>query len=135
MIVLDVCAAYAVVDGSPEGRALRGLLLDGEQVIAPELFCLEAANAAWKSVRFGGLEERDARRRFELALSIVDEFFSDTFLAAEAFGEAVRYRHPAYDLAYAVLARRTGSTLFTLDGRLSALCREMHVDCIEEARL
>ena len=34
---------------------------------------------------------------------------------------------------YLVLARRTGATLFTLDKKMWALARDMHVNCIEEA--
>ena len=36
---------------------------------------------------------------------------------------------------YLVLARRTGATLFTLDKKMWALARDMHVNCIEEVDL
>ena len=46
-----------------------------------------------------------------------------------------RYRHPACDMFYLVLARRTGATLFTLDKKMWTLARDMHVNCIEEVDL
>ena len=67
--------------------------------------------------------------------ALVDCFHDDASLAKEALSESIRYRHPAYDMFYLVLARRTGATLFTLDKKMWALARDMHVNCIEEADL
>ena len=67
--------------------------------------------------------------------TLVDCFHDDASLAKEALSESIRYRHPAYDMFYLVLARRTGATLFTLDKKMWALARDMHVNCIEEADL
>ena len=67
--------------------------------------------------------------------ALIDCFHDDASLAKEALSESIRYQHPAHDMLYLVLARRTGATLFTLDKKMWALARDMHVNCIEEADL
>ena len=44
--------------------------------------------------------------------------------------EAMRLRHPVYDMLYFVLARRNAATLFTLDRKLQQLCLDNGVDCV-----
>ena len=44
---------------------------------------------------------------------------------------AVRYRHPVYDLIYAVLARRTGCALLTMDSRLRTLLSQMGIPAVQ----
>lgn len=132
MIVLDASAAYAIADETASGQGVRSLLLEGEKAIAPTLFLSEVANAAWKRMSFGAMDEPTALRTMEAAICLVDEFFPEEQLAVEAVREAVRCNHPVYDMLYLVLARRTGATLFTLDKKLVELCREARVNCIEE---
>lgn len=135
MIVLDVNAAYAMVDGAAEGLGMKGLMLEGEKTIAPTLFCSESANVAWKNVRFGSLDRDRSVDRMMSALGLVDEFYPDESMMAEAVDEALARRHSVYDMFYLVLARRTGATLFTLDKKLVEICREAKVNCIEEVAI
>ena len=79
--------------------------------------------------------EEKAQVLLDRVEALVDCFHDDASLAKEALSESIRYRHPAYDMFYLVLARRTGATLFTLDKKMWALARDMHVNCIEEADL
>lgn len=135
MIVLDVNAAYAMVDGAVEGLGMKELMLEGEKTIAPTLFCSESANVAWKSVQFGSLGRNRSLDRMMLALGLIDEFYPDESMMAEAVDEALARRHSVYDMFYLVLARRTGATLFTLDKKLADICREAKVNCIEETTI
>ena len=41
MIVLDVNAAIAIAKGTEEGRVLRELMMEGEEVVAPHFFLTE----------------------------------------------------------------------------------------------
>lgn len=132
MIVMDCCAAVEVVKGSERGRALSMLALKGEEIIAPDLFFTEATNYAWKATVFEGKPEKEMADAISHMLQLVDEFVDSFDLVPEAFSEACRYKHPAYDLFYAVLARRTGSTLFTVDERLIELCEQMGVNVVAE---
>lgn len=130
MIVLDVNAAIAVVREEPEGDALRGLMLKGESAIAPRLFINELANTISKYVRGGLFSKELGLKVGNAACRLVSEFVSDEDCWREACSEAIRLEHSAYDMFYLVLARRTGSTLFTLDRRLQNLCLDNGVNSI-----
>ena len=130
MIVLDCCAATGIVRDTPEGRALRSLMLPGEDVIAPHLLQCELANTFWKYVRSGRMSKEMASDRLADALSLVTEFRDMRALLPEVFAESIRLDHPTYDLFYFVFARRNDATMYTLDKKLIALCEEHGVDCV-----
>ena len=135
MIVLDASAGAQIVFGSREGDALREFMLEGEKSIALDLVRSELANVFWKYHQAGILERKDAQVRLSEAISLIDEIHPSDDLVVEAFNEAVRLNHSAYDMLYLVLARRTGSTLFTLDKELQEACLETGVDCVTSTRL
>lgn len=135
MIVLDASAVAQIVFGSREGDALREFMLEGEKSIAPDLVRSELANVFWKYHQAGMLERKDAQVRLSEAISLIDEIHPSDDLVVEAFNEAVRLNRSAYDMLYLVLARRTGSTLFTLDKELQEACLETGVDCVTSTRL
>lgn len=97
-----------------------------------DLIFSEAANTAWKRMRFGAMDELIALKTMEVAIDLADEFCPDEQLAVEAVSEATRRNYPVNDMFYLVLARRMGATLFALDKKLVGICREAHVNCIEE---
>lgn len=130
MIVLDCNAAVGMAMGTPDGKALRTLALEGELVIAPSLFYAELANVLGKYVR-GGYFGRDLAQKYaQSALALVSHFEDVKSLWGEAMVESARLNHNAQDLFYFILARRTGSTLFTLDKKLQSLCLENGVNCV-----
>lgn len=135
MVVIDANAALEMAFEGERGDALRALLLQGEEAIAPSVFHSEVSNACFKYAAFGSMGEEKAQVLLDRAEALVDCFHDDASLAKEALSESIRYRHPACDMFYLVLARRTGATLFTLDKKMWALARDMHVNCIEEANL
>ena len=130
MVVIDANAALEMAFEGERGDALRDLLLQGEEAIAPSVFHSEVSNACFKYAAFGSMGEEKALVLLDRAEALVDCFYDDASLAKEALSESIRYRHPAYDMFYLVLARRTGATLFTLDRKMWALARDMHVNCI-----
>jgi predicted nucleic acid-binding protein len=77
------------------------------------------------------LELETALERYEEAMDLIDDFTADRELATEALAEAVRHRHPVYDLIYAVLARRTGCAVLTMDSRLVALLGQMSMPTVQ----
>lgn len=135
MIVLDVNAAIAIAKGTEEGLALRELMLEGEEAIAPHLFLTEAANVAWKCVRAGQLDEEGSHMLLESVIGLVDRFVPAEELLIEALHLAIRNNHPVYDMLYFALARRNAATLFTFDKKLRALCRDGDVNCVGVERL
>ena len=106
-----------------------------KKLLLHPVFHSEVSNACSKYAAFGSMGEEKAQVLLDRVEALVDCFHDDASLAKEALSESIRYRHPAYDMFYLVLARRTGATLFTLDKKMWALARDMHVNCIEEADL
>ena len=135
MIVLDCCAALAIAKDTEEGRALAGLRLVEEHVVAPSVLEAELCNALWKEIRGKTLGKELAMDKLEESLGLVDEIIPIRSLMREVVSESVRLGHPVYDIFYFVLARRLGATLFTLDKRLIKLCEQEGVDCIHNESL
>lgn len=132
MIVLDCSAAVEMVRRTPRGLGFEGLILEGEKIVASELFQAEVRNAFWKYVRAEIVSEEVAEQYIEKAVDLVDEFVPLKENAAEAFSEAVRQDHSVYDMFYLTLVRRNAATLFTADKKLVALCEKMGLNCVAE---
>ena len=132
MIILDCSAAVEMARKTNRGLGFKGLVLEGERIVASELIRAEARNAAWKYVHAGMMSEEEAEGIVEDALDLVDEFIPLRENAAEAFAEAVRWDHSVYDMFYLTLVRRNAATLFSADKQLVALCEEMGLNCVAE---
>ena len=131
MLVIDVSAAIGIARAGGDGAASARLMADCEKTIAPELFCEEAAQVAWKYAHVGALDREGAVLMMRATLGCVSEFYPNCALAEEALAEAVRLDHSFYDMLYFVLARRTSSPLLTCDKKLAKLCRDNGLECIE----
>ena len=107
-------------------------MLEGEKIIASELFHAEVRNTFWKYVRAGIVSEDVAEKYIERAIALVDEFVPLRENAPEAFAEAVRQNHSVYDMFYLTLVRRNAATLFSADKKLTALCEKMKLNCVTE---
>ena len=126
-LVLDASAAVRVVLGGERAGALLDALEAASAVTAPALLVSEVANAFWKYHRAGALSVEEALAHHAEAVNLVDELTPDSELITEALAEAARRGHPVYDLLYAVLARRRGAAVLTLDERLAGLLGAMEV--------
>lgn len=132
MIVLDCSAAVEIARGTMQGDAFKSLALQGEAVVTSALFQVEVRNAFWKYAKAGIMSAEEAKARIEAALELVDKFVPVEENIDESLVEAIRQKHPVYDMLYATLARRNAATLFTGDKRLIALCENMGIDCVCE---
>lgn len=130
MIVLDCNAAINIALGTPDGKGLAALLLDGERTIAPSLFHAEMAHALASYIRSGALSRSDAIAVGDGCVSLVDQFVDDARLWHEALAESNSLGHSSYDMFYLVLARRNAATLFTLDKKLQKVALKANVDCV-----
>jgi predicted nucleic acid-binding protein len=97
-------------------------------VMTPDLFCSETANSLWKYVRAGELTLDLALTRFEQCMGLADSLVPERALAPEALVAAARYQHSVYDMMYAVLARRSGATVITMDRGFALKLRDMEID-------
>lgn len=122
--VLDASAATNIILRTGLAPALIEKLKQSQLVIAPTLFHGEIANTLWKYVRSSDLDKETALARYAEAIGLVDIFEPDEQLAAEALSAAIRYQHPVYDMLYAILARRHGCKVLTVDKKLIALIRQ-----------
>lgn len=127
-VVLDASAAAHVVLRTDVAEALIEKLERSNLVISPELFHSEIANTLWKYVSAGELSTDEALERYDESISLVESFQADSTLITEALHSAAKHRHPVYDMLYAVLARRHGCRVLTVDKKLTALLRHMDID-------
>ena len=117
-------------------RAER-LLGANEDLIAPDLLPIEAANALWKKTVRREISARDA----EQALALLQEsglvLRPTGPLLAPALAIAHRLDHPVYDCVYVALARRERARLVTSDRRLARriASRRLDVRVVELARV
>lgn len=125
--VLDASAAVHLVMRTPAAPWLLEGLQAAKLVVAPSLFLSETANALWKYVVHGQLTADEATQHYEEASFLIDYLEPDVDLALEALSAAVRYRHPVYDMLYAVLARRDACSVMTMDRRLEKIAVSMDI--------
>jgi predicted nucleic acid-binding protein len=129
-LVLDASAAVRMVMRAEGADELLESVATATVVAAPSLYASEVANALWKYVKAGNLDAETALERLEESINLIDAFTPDWELTTEALTEAVRFKHPVYDLLYAVLARRTGCAVLTMDERLRRLLGQMGVGTV-----
>lgn len=120
-LVLDASAALAAVLGQESGPDVLDVLAGAAVVIAPELFPAEVTSGLWKYVSAKQLSLDEAAERLDAVLKLVDRYHPVAGLAQEVLREASARRHSVYDLCYAVLARREGAAVLTIDVRLRKL--------------
>jgi predicted nucleic acid-binding protein len=124
-LVLDASAALRVVLSPADHEVLLADIESASDLLAPQLFAVETANALWKYHRAGRLDGEAMRRRHVEVLSLVSLWIPDTTLFPEALALADRLDHPVYDCLYLVTARRFDAGLLTADQRLESLFRKI----------
>lgn len=128
-VVLDVSAAFAVITAGASSQFLPQLE-SAAQVLAPDLYYSEAANAAWKFHHIEGLSPEASHKLAERAIQLVDIFFPSELLWKEALEMACKIAHPVYDCYYLALARQEESALLTADRRLIKIAGELRIPAI-----
>jgi predicted nucleic acid-binding protein len=126
-VVLDTSAGLAAVLGQPSGVAVLDVLAGAAVVIAPEMFAAEVSGGLWKYVTAKQLSLDAASERLDAVLKLVDRYHPVADLAQEVLREASARRHSVHDLYYAVLARREGAGVVTIDARLRKLVTAMNL--------
>jgi len=117
-LVLDASAGMELALERAGAAGLRGMVETAELVYSSELYRIETANALWEYRRAGLLDRGSVFRLLECCIALIDEFQPLNGQEAEALADALRLDHPAYDLLYLSLARKTGSRLATFDRKL-----------------
>ncbi len=117
--VIDASVALKWVLDEP-GRAAADTLLDDE-LIAPDLWLVEAANALWKRAGRGDISVQEAGAMLaELRNAPVSSVVVDLSAAMDL---ALELKHPVYDCLYLAAAIREDSHVVTADRRFYAVTR------------
>jgi predicted nucleic acid-binding protein len=117
-VVID--ASIAVKWVIEEARSDAAPTLRDEQLVAPELWLAEAANALWRHVRLGELTPHGALARMEELRNAPVSTVTIEPLIPEALRLATELLHPVYHFLYLALAMREGMDLITDDRRFAA---------------
>lgn len=118
-VVIDASVALKWVvpeDGSEAARALRRF-----ELIAPNIWLAEVANALWRHVLRAELEQRQAEgllRELKAAPVLTIPLEADIQIA---LGLASELSHPIYDCIYLALAQRESTYVITADRRFASL--------------
>ncbi len=126
-VVVDASAAAAIALRRVNSGGVGRLVDEADVVRAPDLIIPELTNTFWKYARMDGSDAEECAAALERAIGIPDVIVPSSELFEEALDLATRFGHPAYDLFYAVVARRHASILATVDRDLRALCRKLGV--------
>jgi predicted nucleic acid-binding protein len=101
----------------PYAEAAARLRRPGLELNAPELLLLEAANALWKHLLRGALDQDTAQEAIEALASAPIRWQGAPSLFADAFRIATQTRRSVYDCTYLALAIQLGQPLVTADRR------------------
>lgn len=127
-IVLDVSAAIQIVLKKEKREQFEEIYRKASWVIAPALYISEITNVFWKYYRNKILTHEECLQYIEDGIELIDDFFNEKDMWKEVLGESIKNDHPAYDMFYAVLARRNDSTLVSNDNELLKSCKVMKID-------
>lgn len=117
-VVIDASVALKWVLDEP-GQEAADALLD-EELIAPALWLVEAANALWRRGQRGELTAEEAAARLAelcnapVATMAIEADVPTAIQLATAIG------HPVYDCLYLALALRENTHVVTADARFHA---------------
>ena len=117
-LVVDASVALKwVLDET--GRDAADALLD-EDLVAPSLWLVEAADALWKRARRGEITAEEATERLAELYNapVTSTPIEDDLPAALDLAHALG--HPVYDCLYLALAIREGTQVVTADNRFWA---------------
>lgn len=117
-LIVDASVALKWSVAEPGSAAALALFQRGASVLAPELAVAEVANALWKKVVRGELDDAQAAAALASTLRGYHALVPISGLAARALELAGSLKHPAYDCFYLALADVRGGTFITADARL-----------------
>ena len=124
-IVIDASIALKWVVPEPDSDAANAVRID--ELIAPSLWLVEAANALWRLIRLGEITTEAAfSRLIALANAPVSSVPVEPHVEA-ALKLATEIDHPVYDCLYLALALHYATEVVTADRRFAAaVARSAH---------
>ena len=125
-MTLVIDASVAVKWFVPErDRVFADRLIDGrDDLIAPDVLLVEAANAFWRVCRRGEMSAKQTTAALSDLANGVLSLHPSRPLVAAALSLAHKLAHPVHDCLYVALAEREEAGLVTADGRLHQSLRK-----------
>ncbi len=127
-IVLDVSAAIQIIMKKEKRDIFEDVYKKASWVIAPELYISEITNVLWKYNKSNILNHEECLQYIEDGIELIDDFFSEKEMWKEVLGESIKNKHSAYDMFYAVLARRNDAALVSNDKELINISTNMKIE-------
>ena len=116
-LVVDASVVVAaLIDGGPDGRWAESILV-ADQLAAPHLMPVEAANILRRAALAGDISDEAASLAHADLLALVVELFPYEVLAPRVW--ELRSNVTAYDACYVALAEALRAPLATLDRKLA----------------
>jgi predicted nucleic acid-binding protein len=128
VLVVDASVAVKWVIFETLSEAAKEAALDADELIAPSVLLVEAANAIGKRRRAGALSHDGAhlawRELLDTPLSLVA---AGVEMIEDAFELGLRLSHPVQDCLYLALALHRGGRVLTADRKFmrAASCSEL----------
>ena len=130
IIVLDVSAAIQIIMKKEKKQIFENVYKEASWVIAPDLYISEITNVLWKYSNSKILNHHECQQYVDDGIALIDDFFQSNDLWKEVLGESIKNKHSAYDMFYAILARRNDALLVSNDKELRNICTEMKIETI-----
>jgi predicted nucleic acid-binding protein len=128
IIVLDVSAAIQILLKKEKKEYFQKMYEEASWVITPDLYIPEITNVLWKYNKAKIFSHEECQQFVNDGIELIDDFFETKELWTEVLGESIKYKHPSYDLFYAILARRNDGKLITNDSDLEEICNKMKIE-------
>ena len=129
-LTIDASAAVRVALDAETHASIIDRLMTAEAIYAPSIFVVETASAFCKYVKARHISEAEALANHRSAVELIDRSIDSIELFPEAFALALQRQHPVYDVLYLITARRTSSTLMTLDKALADLAGRLDIPVV-----
>jgi predicted nucleic acid-binding protein len=127
-IILDVSAAIQILLKKEKAEFFNGWYKKADWIISPDLYISELTNVLWKYNRAEIFDHGTCKEYVQDGIDLVDDYCESEELWVEILSESIKNKHSAYDMFYAILARRNDETLVSNDNKLVHICKEMHIE-------
>lgn len=115
--VVDASVAVKWLLPEEHSGTAEKLLTNGTELLVPDLFYAEVANALWKRVIAGEMEVDKAHEALTKLRKIAIRVVPVASVLDEALMIAIEHRRTVYDSAYLAVALRNDALLATADER------------------
>ncbi len=130
IVVCDASAALEIALNRSDAKEYKEILKKSDIVLVPDIYPSEISNALWKYVTIAGQKAEECEKALEYCLGLFDDIIETRNLCREAFYEAIKHKHPIYDIFYLIMARRNGAFLVSKDKKLLQIAETMGIETI-----